>query len=293
MSISALSSNLVNDLSQQQRQNPFQQIRQDFKQLASALQSGDLPDAQSAYSNIQQVLQANQGASGSNSGSSGSNLLQGDFSTLGQALQSGNLSQAQSAFSQLENDFQAGGQPGSGAAQAALRDQPAVQAAVEDRYVPASQTPSPVQQVQQEYSQLANALQSGNLTNAQSAFAALQQALQSQAGTNGASSPASTTTTTSGPIANDLNTLGEALNSGSLTQAQSAFSQLQSDVQTAEQANASQAQGLNQPQGTSVQGHHHHHHHGGGSDTQSATSTTGSTASSTTSDTGASVSVYG
>src|ERR1700733_13966556 len=98
MSISAISSNLVNDLSQQQ--NPFRQIRQDFRQLASALQNGDLSDAQSAYSSIQQVLGANSGSSNS----SGSNTLQSDFAALGQALQSGNLGQAQSAFSQLQSD---------------------------------------------------------------------------------------------------------------------------------------------------------------------------------------------
>jgi len=39
---------LINDLWQQQRQNPFQQMKQDFARLASALQSGDLSTAQSA-----------------------------------------------------------------------------------------------------------------------------------------------------------------------------------------------------------------------------------------------------
>src|SRR5271154_2123449 len=97
MSISAVSSSLVNDLAQQQ-QNPFQQIKQDFKQLSSALQSGNLSGAQSAYGKIQQVLQANQGPSSSSSASNTTSLLQSDFSTLGQALQSGNLSQAQSVF---------------------------------------------------------------------------------------------------------------------------------------------------------------------------------------------------
>ena len=57
MSISALSSNLIADLSQQDQQNPFQKIQQDFKQLASDLQSGDLSGAQSAYASIQPHLQ--------------------------------------------------------------------------------------------------------------------------------------------------------------------------------------------------------------------------------------------
>ncbi len=94
MSISALSSNLVTDLSQPQWQNPFKEIRQDFQQLASALQSGDLSGAQTAYSSIQQLLQANTNSSSSSS----PNTLQSDFAALGQALSSGSLTQAQSAF---------------------------------------------------------------------------------------------------------------------------------------------------------------------------------------------------
>src|SRR5271168_4566666 len=143
MSISALSSNLVNDLSQQQ--NPFREIRQDFKQLASALQSGSLSNAQTAYSNIQQVLQASEGASGSGAGSS---PLQDDFAALGQALQSGDLSQAQSAFAQLQSD----GAPTPG------QNPPPAQ----DQYVPASQITSLAQQARQDYRQLASGLQTGN-----------------------------------------------------------------------------------------------------------------------------------
>ncbi len=60
MSISALSSNLITDLSQQYQQNPLQQIRKDFNQISSALQSGDLSGAQYAYSSFQQLLQDNQ-----------------------------------------------------------------------------------------------------------------------------------------------------------------------------------------------------------------------------------------
>ena len=112
MSISALSSNLVNDLSQQQ--NPLRQIRQDFNQLASALQAGDLSGAQSAFSSLHQLLQGQQ--TGSNASSNGPSTIQSDFAALGQALQSGDLNQAQGAFSQLQNDIQtaqhAAGSPG-------------------------------------------------------------------------------------------------------------------------------------------------------------------------------------
>jgi len=131
MSISPLSANLLSDLSQQRRQNPLQQIQQDFNQLASALQSGDLTDAQSAYSNIQQLLGGNQTSSNSNTGSNSSNPIQNDFAALGQALSSGNLSQAQSAFSQLQSDGQTAQQSTASQAQSLAQ---ALRAAVEGHH---------------------------------------------------------------------------------------------------------------------------------------------------------------
>ncbi len=294
MSISALSSNLITDLSQQQRQNPLQQIRQDFSQLSSALQSGDLSTAQSAYANIQQLMQTQENGSAPIAGSTSSNTVHSDFAALGQALQSGDIGQAQTAFSQLQQDFQAS------------RQTSKIELPVEDQYIPATsqqQAQSLTQQVQQDYAQVASSLQSGNLTGAQSAFASLQQALQSQGPTTlspTAQSTTATPATTSGTdtISNDFNALGSALSSGSLTQAQSAFSQLQNDIQTAQQASGTQAQSLTQALTAAVQGHHHHHHHGGGgSSTQSSSSTTDSTDSSlinslTASNNNSSVNVY-
>jgi len=197
MSISALSSNLVSDLSQQQ--NPFRQVRQDFRELASALQNGDLSDAQSAYSNIQQLIGTNSGSSNS----SGSSTLQNDFAALGQALQSGNLGQAQSAFSQLVSDAQPA-------------EPSAPTASAPDQYVP-SQSQNPIEQAIEDYSQLSSDLQSGNLSGAQSAYSNLSQLLGASGSGNN-------------PVANDLSALGQALSSNNLTQAQSAFAQLQTDL---------------------------------------------------------------
>lgn len=229
MSISALSSDLISDLSQQQWQNPFRQIKQDFNQLASALQSGNLSDAQSAYASIQQLLQAQQNSSNSNTSSTGSNTLQTDFAALGQALQSGDLTQAQSAFSQLQSDFQAGRRSTTGAAGAPpwLQQQPA-----QDQYVPsASQGQNPAEEALEDYTQLANALQSGNLTDAQSAYSSLQQLLPAEQNSSNSSVRSNAPTT----IQSDFAALGQALSTGNLTQAQSAFSQLQSDLQTPSQ----------------------------------------------------------
>src|ERR1700692_1692931 len=159
MSISALSYNLITDLLQQQQQNPLQQMRKDFSQLASALQSGNLSAAQSDYSKIQQLMQQN--GSALSTGSTSANSVQKDFSALGQALKSGDIGQARTAFSQMQKDFQA------------TRQASIVAPAAEDQYVPSTsqqQTLSAKQQVQQDYAQLTSSLQSGDLTGAQSAF---------------------------------------------------------------------------------------------------------------------------
>jgi hypothetical protein len=70
------------------------------------------------------------------------------------------------------------------------------------------------------------------------------------------------------------------------------FSQLQNDIQTAQQAAGPQAQkptGL----GAIVSGHHHHHHHGGGgSNNQFSTSTLASPDSSTSGNTSSGISLY-
>jgi len=92
------------------------QWKQDFKQLASALQSGNLSGAQKAYSALQQLQQSNQSGGQSSNGqaaSSSNNPIQNDFAALGQALSSGDLSGAQTAFSQLQTDMQAAGPNGS------------------------------------------------------------------------------------------------------------------------------------------------------------------------------------
>jgi len=280
MSIAGLSSNSITNSWQQQQQNPFRQIKQDFKQLASALQSGDLSNAQSAYSSIQKILQASQSSASSESSSNGSSTLQSDFATLGQALQSGDLSQAQSAFSQLQNDFQAGSQ--SGADTAAPSE-------AQDQYV-SSQTQDPAQQARQDYNQLAGALQSGSLSGAQSAFAALQQLVQTQDGSNASSSTNSAGG--SDAIANDFSALGQALSSGNLTQAQGSFSQLQSAVQAAEQPGALQAQNSTAASGTQVQGHPRHHHHGGGGYGSQSSTSTASTDGSSASPASSGVSLY-
>lgn len=123
------------------------------------------------------------------------------------------------------------------------------------------------QQGQQDFKSLADALQSSNLSGAQSAFASLLQLFPSLSpSTNSttqstATSSAASSSNGTSSITSDLSTLGQAIQSGDLTGAQNDFSKLMQDMQAI------------------GGGHHHHHHHKASASSQDATiaSATGST----------------
>src|SRR5882724_2493687 len=98
---------------------------------------------------------------------------------------------------------------------------------------------SKIQQSRQEFQQLGQDLQSGNLSAAQADFATLQQ-LNPQA-------QSTTSAQTTSPIAQEFAQLSKDLQSGKLSAAQQDYTTIQQDIQ-------------NQASGT----HPHHHHHGGG-----------------------------
>jgi len=75
--------------------NPFS----DLAAIGSALQSGNLSDAQSAFATLQQDM-------GNSSGQSTTATSGTDLTSLSSALQSGNLSDAQSAFATLMQNLQ-------------------------------------------------------------------------------------------------------------------------------------------------------------------------------------------
>jgi outer membrane protein assembly factor BamD (BamD/ComL family) len=102
--------------------------------------------------------------------------------------------------------------------------------------------------VQQEFQQLGEDLQSGNLSAAQSDYATLEQ-LVPQSSTSSTSS-----TQSSNPLAQAFNQLGQDLQSGNLTAAQQDFANIQQDFQN---------------QAGQMHGHGHHHHHGGGGEMSS------------------------
>jgi len=101
--------------------------------------------------------------------------------------------------------------------------------------------------LQQQFQQLGQALQSGNLSAAQSDFATLQAAVSQPSATTSATSSAPNT------IGQAFNQLAADLQSGNLSAAQKDYSTVQQDLQNS--------------QGTIAGRHFSHHHHGGASGT--------------------------
>jgi soluble cytochrome b562 len=162
-------------------QNNFSQVRQGFKNLASALQSGDLSGAQQAFAALQQLLPNSSAGNQTQNGQpgSGQNTFGTDFQALGQALKSGNLTDAQAAFSKLQQNMQSvqghhhQHRHHYGSASTQSTGSPKSNSSAQ------STNGSGQNQFATDFSTLGQALQAGNLTQAQSAFAKLQQDMQS------------------------------------------------------------------------------------------------------------------
>ena len=126
--------------------------------------------------------------------------VQSAFQNLGQDLQSGNLTQAKSDFSILSQNF-----PNS------------------------TQNNNPLTQA---FSALGQALQAGNLSAAQTAYSTIQQDVQ-QAGASGHHHHhhyGGGAESSSNALAQAFGTLGQALQSGNLSSAQTAYSTIQQDL---------------------------------------------------------------
>ena len=117
------------------------------------------------------------------------------------------------------------------------------------------QTDPTKDQFKQDLQAVQTALQSGDLSGAQDAFSKLQD-LQKQHASKSGSGQSGSSANSSNPMQKDMSALQSALSSGNLQDAQSAFSQLQTDMK--------------------AKGTHHGHHHGGGSSAPEQSSTTSS-----------------
>ena len=153
--------------STQNNQSQFQQVQTDFQQLGQDLQAGNLMGAQQDFATLQQAL-----PNGQSQQNTASPIAQA-FTALSQALQSGNLQDAQTAFTTLQGDIQQ--QQGSG--QVRHHHHHGGNNSSQSTASAASQQTNPVATA---FGALSQALQSGNLSGAQTAFATLQQDLTQQ-----------------------------------------------------------------------------------------------------------------
>ena len=173
----------------QSGQGKFQQVQSEFQQLGQDLQAGNLTKAQQDYATLSQNFRTAQtgttAAATPTATATNSNPIAQAFAALSTDLQNGNITAAQQDYATVQQDAQqqgssqvhhhhhhgggGGGQKGS--------------------------------QVSQAFSSLSSALQAGNLSSAQTAFATLEQDLQQF--TAGGSSGLTTGSDSSSPQTND------------------------------------------------------------------------------------------
>ena len=110
MSVSAIpnasTSSLIDSVNQNM-QSKLRQFQQEFQQLGTDLQAGNLSAAQQDFS----TLPGSATQSSSTSSTASSNPIVQAFNQLAQDLQSGNISAAQQDYGTLKQDFQ-NGRPG-------------------------------------------------------------------------------------------------------------------------------------------------------------------------------------
>jgi len=155
MSTSSISGNMFSQL---------QQFQQEFQQLGSDLNSGNLTAAQSDFATLQKDMPQ---TSSSAATAQNSNPISQALSQLSQDLGAGNLSAAQQDYANLQQEFQSHAAPGhhhhhgSGGGEQS--------------------------QFSQLFNQLGQDLQSGDLSSAQSTWSSMQQLMQSNSTSSGSS----------------------------------------------------------------------------------------------------------
>jgi len=159
MSVSGISNTNWFNYQNQSVHNNVRQFRQEFQQLGQDLQSGNLSAAQQDFATLQQLGQKSNTASTAQS----KNPIAQDFSQLAQDLQAGDITAAQQDYTKIQQDFQS---------QATHSSQQ------RHHHGHHGGGGNGSNQISQLFDQLGQALQAGNLTNAQQVYATLQQDLQ-------------------------------------------------------------------------------------------------------------------
>lgn len=203
----------------QELQSFYQSRRADLKQLGSALQSGDLNGAQQAYNTLAALGQSGPFA---NSEPFAKSSRAQAFDAIGQALQDGDLAGAQAAFATLignQNNSATSAQETPAAFVNLTGTQPSNTSATGNASSIYQQLQAYRQQRLADLAALGKALQSGDLSGAQSAFDALTALGQTGPNKNGQ-------TFSRADREHDFQAIGQALQSGDLAGAQSAFANL-------------------------------------------------------------------
>lgn len=182
-----LNHNAQNSQTAQNTASTFQQIKAEFQQLGQDLQFGSLTEAQQDFSALSQNFpQASQ--------TSRDPVMQA-LTQLGKDLQAGNLRAAQQDYSTVQQDAQ------QIAAQVRGHHGHRYHRAESSQYSSSAQLSNPIVQA---FSTLAQDLQAGNLSGAQSAFATLQNDLQ-QIGCLVTAGSSEASVRAASPIAGSLN----------------------------------------------------------------------------------------
>ena len=188
MSISGVSSSDVFQTSVAQgAQTKFQQIQSQFQKVGQDLQSGNLTQAQADFATLSQELPSAQQAGAATTTGPTSTLAKA-FQALGQDLKAGNLAASQADFTTIQQDAQ---QQSSGQTQGHHHHHGGGSSQ-------ASNT------LEQAFTSLGTALQSGNLSSAQQAYATfqadVQQAFPSFSAASSGTGTASSTAAGSGSV---------------------------------------------------------------------------------------------
>jgi hypothetical protein len=184
MSISGIANTALNSLlsatqTAQNGQGKFQQIQSEFQQLGQDLQTGNLTQAQQDFATLSQNFPNAQSGTTSATANNANPIAQA-FAALAQDLQNGNLSGAQQDYATIQQDFQ---QQGTGQVH-------------HHHHHGGGGGGQQSNQISQALNSLSAALQSNNLSSAQTAFATLQQDLQQFESGNSSSGSNSTSGTT-------------------------------------------------------------------------------------------------
>jgi len=158
MSVAGILSSAVFSIGSQLLQSRKQQISQEFQQLGTDLQSGNLTAAQADFAALQKM----QPQPPSSSSTPSSNPITQDFNQLAADLKAGITTAAQQDFTKLQQDYQSQG----------------TQSHHHHHHHGGSSNNSGGSKISQLFSQLGSALQSGNLSTAQQAYASMLQQFQ-------------------------------------------------------------------------------------------------------------------